>query len=422
MSKSDKSVNDSGSKSTVPLWKRVTEVSGLVAGLIGSVTAIVTSCYQLVAFVSPILERWLGSPPSDLVVSITPDLSSAQLYTRILAEAGVHAKSATLDQTDSLGAQPPGLIIIDGRLQGVKRLAGMLQQRSWARAQVIAMGGIGSAVITEIDPDTILADIEYERNDPVIFGAPELPSKLTAGLPTNQPFTVYSEIPQNNLANAAVYDHHSLATLGALGIVRRTSVSRFPCAGSYWPVVQQGRCVFWGYTDDPENLTEEGKRLLLNLVKYLQSEQTKSVQAETLELGKAPPLRYSDKLDCAGTAPVDEQAYPFVVDRPGVIRVQVHSKEPLALILNGPGRLNAYARQDAIDPEVAHAATQQEIDNGTKWKVSVKSFDMKPGSKIPYTITIDYPPPRQRHPFIWISLGPQDWRSSALSQSLASGA
>jgi hypothetical protein len=60
---------------------------------------------------------------------------------------------------------------------------------------------------------------------------------------------------------------------------------------------------------------------------------------------------------------------------------------------------------DGINPKVAYTVTQQEISNGKKWRVSVTSFDTKPGSKIPYTIRIDYPPPPQRHPFIWIGLG-----------------
>ena len=193
--------------------------------------------------------------------------------------------------------------------------------------------------------------------------------------------------------------------LGALGIVRRTSAKRFPCSGNYWPVVQQDRYVFWGYADDPQNLTSEGKRLLLNIVTYLQSPQAGSVQTEALELVRAPPLHYSDKLDCTGETPTDEQQYPFAVDQPGAIRVQVRSKDAISLILNGPGKLNAYARKDGVDPEIAYTVTQQEIGRGTKWKASVKSFDMKPGTKISYTITIDYPPPRQRHLFIWIGIG-----------------
>ena len=393
----DTTAIDAKAKSIGPLWKRVIEALGLAAGLIGSVTAIVIAYNEVAASVSRLLE------PSDLVVTLVPDLSSAQVYTRILADAGIRAKSATLEQINSLGSEAAGVVIIDGRLQAPERIAGLLKERSWAKAQLIGMGSIGSAVIREIDPDTILSYIEHEHNDPIIFGGPDVPSELTAGLPTDHPFNVYTAAPLND--DAAVYDEHSLAVLGALGIVRRTSANRFPCGGGYWPIVQQGRYVFWGYADDPENLTAEGKRLLLNLVKYLQSELARKFQTETVELRQTPPLLHSDKLDCTSATPGDEQTYPLLVNQPGTIRIQVNSKEPLSLILNGPGRVNAYARKDGTDLQVAYTVTQHEITRGTQWKATVTSFSMKPGDRIPYRISIDYPPPQERHLFIWIAIG-----------------
>ena len=402
-------MSENSETTAAPRWKRVIEAFGLAAGLVGSLTAIVTASKEMIAYVFPLVEHWVVSPPSDLVVSLAPSLSSAQVYTRILMDAGIRATSATLDEIQSLSSKPAGLVIIDGRLQGPKRIADLLRQRPWAGAQLIGMGGIGSAVISDLDPDTILSAIEYESNDPVVFGPADLPSKLTAGVPPDHPFAVYADTPRDPQTNAAVYDSHSLAVLGALGIVRRTSAKRFPCSGNYWPVVQQGRYVFWGYADDPQNLTTEGKRLLLNIVTYLQSGQARSAQTKALESVQAPPLHYSDKLDCTGDTPVDEQQYPFVVDQPGTISVQVRSKDALSLILNGPhglpGQFNAFRRKDGINPEVVYTVTQKEIGLGTKWRARVMSFDMKPGTKISYMITIDYPLPRQLHPFIWIVIG-----------------
>jgi len=349
----------------------------------------------------------LEGAPSDLVMSITPDLSSAQLYNRILAEAGFRAKSITPDQIQSLRAEPAGVIIIDGSIhQAPANLADMLNRRPLERTRIIAMVPFGVELLKRMEPGTVLADVEGDPNDPVIFGSSNLPADLTTGLPMSAPFNLYSDTPRNVRGDVAVYDSHSLAALGAFGIVRRTTPSRFPCAGSYWPVVQQNRYVLWGYADDPENLTTEGKRLLANLVKYLQVDQaTKFREAEVVEATAVPPLHYSDKLECTGTAPVDEQLYPFIVGEPGTIRIEVQSQAPLDLILNGPGRLNAYARVKAVSPELDYNVTKQDVGRGAKWIARVVDFDLKPGGRVPYRITIDYPPLRKWHPFLWAGVG-----------------
>ena len=388
-------------------WKRAVETMSLIAGLIGSVTAIVTAYNEVSVFVFPALQRLLGTAPSDLVISVVPDRASAQVYDRILAEAGLRAKSLTADQIQNLGAEPAGVVIVDGRVQVSASVAGLFSRRPLEITRLIGMGNSGAALISEIDPGTILGpgNLEQERNDPVIFGTPNPPPSLMAGLPTDRPINLYANPPRNESDNVAIYDNHSLPALGAIGIVRRTSVSRFPCAGGYWPIVQQGRFVLWGYKDDLQNLSDEGKRLLVNVIRYLQVDQADKHQLVTQELSQTSPLHYSDKLDCTGKMPVDEQVYPFVIDQPGTIQIKVQSQGRLSLILNGPGQTGFYARKDDVAPEIAYSVTQHDVDRGINWRATVKDFVLKPGSKVPYMITIDFPPHRVRHPFIWIGIG-----------------
>jgi len=390
-----------------PVWRRVAEALGLIAGLIGSLTAIISAYNEVSVFVFAEIDRLRGTAPSDLVVSVAPDHASAQIYGRIFAEAGLHAKSLTADQIESLSAEPAGVVIIDGRINTLPaNFSAGFRKRPLERARLIAMGRRGSTVIGAVEPGTVLQDIEFERNDPVILGALNLPAGLTTGLPADQPFRLYTGQPQNELTNSAVYDQHSLLAIGALGVVRRAEeVRRFQCAGDYWPVVQQGRAIFWGYEDDPQNLTEEGKRLLVNLVKYLLADQANEASAAPAASSQNPPLQYSDKLDCTGTAPVDEQIYAFAVDQPGMIRIKVDSQQSLSLILNGPGRINAYARKDGVAPEIAYAVTVADIVGGTRWRVSVKDFSLKQGDKVAYAIRIDFPPPRISHLVLWMFIG-----------------
>jgi hypothetical protein len=118
------------------------------------------------------VERLLGTAPSDLVVSIVPNPSSGQLYDRLLTEAGLRAKWITIDQIQSL-RERAGVVIIDGGIEQMPE-ADMFLGRSLERARLIGMGRLGGRLFREIAPDTVLAGLESERNDPVISGTPNL--------------------------------------------------------------------------------------------------------------------------------------------------------------------------------------------------------------------------------------------------------
>ena len=59
-------------------WKRVVETTGLIAGFIGSVTAIVTAYNEVSAFAFPALQRLLGTAPSELVIAVVPHGQAGQ--------------------------------------------------------------------------------------------------------------------------------------------------------------------------------------------------------------------------------------------------------------------------------------------------------------------------------------------------------
>lgn len=88
-------------------------------------------------------------------------------------------------------------------------------------------------------------------------------------------------------------------------------------------------------------------------------------------IGTAPALPFS-------IGPSDKDEYRFIVGAPGEIRVQAEwtgTAGNLALILNGPGQVNAYARQDGTSPlEIRYAVTGADVSKGETWTIGIWNF------------------------------------------------
>lgn len=74
----------------------------------------------------------------------------------------------------------------------------------------------------------------------------------------------------------------------------------------------------------------------------------------------------------------DRDVLEITLGRAGVVRIQVSwrgSTETLAVILNGPGQTNTYARQDGRSPlTVEFEVTDDLLRLGRQWRVSVVNF------------------------------------------------
>lgn len=408
MANSDAGVKKNGPEPPAkPFLRRVAEILAFFAGLIGSVTAIVASYNQLSTSVTPWVARLFSPAPSNLIVSLVPNLSAAQLYTRIFAEAGLRARSVTIDQITGLEAEDPGIVIIDGGLRRENMSAlGILKQQRYQTTSLIGMGYVGALLIHELDPNSVVGakHIAHGPNDPVVLGELNLPPGIANGLPTDRPFNVYAVSSSNQIDTVAVYDQGSLIAQGAIGFARSGSSEPAACGGSYWPVAQHGRYVLWGFADHPERLSSDGKRLLVNLVKYLQNSRTDSSRSlpAQIESMKFRPGEYSDLLGCA----VKSQKYGFQVSRAGTIRLKVNSQIRLALILNGPGQIGYYERKDDVAPELQYTVTQQQLTRGTEWTATVTYFGrIEPNTTLPYSITIEYPVAERPNPLFWSAVG-----------------
>jgi hypothetical protein len=74
----------------------------------------------------------------------------------------------------------------------------------------------------------------------------------------------------------------------------------------------------------------------------------------------------------------DKDEYRFIVGAPGEIRVQAAwtgTASNLALILNGPGQVSAYARQDGSSPlELRYTVTSADVAKGETWTIGIWNF------------------------------------------------
>ncbi len=74
----------------------------------------------------------------------------------------------------------------------------------------------------------------------------------------------------------------------------------------------------------------------------------------------------------------DKDEYSFIVGTPGEIRVQAAwtgTASNLALILNGPGQVNAYARQDGSSPlDLRYTVTNADVAKGEIWTIGIWNF------------------------------------------------
>lgn len=89
----------------------------------------------------------------------------------------------------------------------------------------------------------------------------------------------------------------------------------------------------------------------------------------------------------------DRQEYNFKVYKEGYIKVDAiwaGTARELALILNGPGQRGYYQRKDGRSPlAIRFKVTNQLLNKGNEWKISIVNFSRKGPAK--GSLTIEYP-------------------------------
>ena len=121
----------------------------------------------------------------------------------------------------------------------------------------------------------------------------------------------------------------------------------------------------------------------LHINRPLTTDLGETISATTLTGAGTPSGATPNSLPANG-----ERELFFEVQRPGKISVLAEfSGTDLALILNGPGRLNAYERVDGSGLlKLEYKVTAEDLEKGTAWRLKLKNFSDTPAQKVALTL------------------------------------
>lgn len=149
--------------------------------------------------------------------------------------------------------------------------------------------------------------------------------------------------------------------------------------------------MLWGFDCPAEQLTEAGKRLFVNLLFSQKLHPPVPLSQARKKLEYVQPGLVSDRLN----AQFPTNMLHFQVRQPGLITTRLSwnpAERPLALILNGPGQTNAFARKDGRSPiEITFDVTDKYLSTGIDWAIHLSSFEDVGATVINYKLELSFP-------------------------------
>lgn len=285
------------------------------------------------------------------------------------------------DALNQLGILNPDLIIVAADTRGVwSEMSPRVLRSLFVGKKVVALGN-GGAELLQVLGATIgrgsamhgagLSEIVLE-NFP--FGFVDRPS-----LPTK--FSVHSPVRSDVLG---IYDAGSPALRGF------EAFARWPTHKNHWTIARQGNLLFWGYDAPLDTLTNEGRTLLIALIRDHHDRPFVSFEDRLPRIEPVQPGLHSDKL----SKDFSSHTWHIQLSRPGYIHATLRSDsttEPLTLLLNGPGKIGYFERKDGKSPlEISFDVTEDLLARGDIWRISVTKFGEIP-KPIVYEIELKFP-------------------------------
>ena len=209
----------------------------------------------------------------------------------------------------------------------------------------------------------------------------QIPALSKSPLPISSSDSVL-QVSQSG-SDIGVYDEGSPDIAGFEGIANWKNQEH------HWPIARQGNYVFWGFGSSVDQLTEGGKRLLVNLMinHKLHPSIPLSQARKTVEF--IQPGTVSDRIN--GQFP--RNILHFQVRQRGRITARLSWSPPerqLTLILNGPGQVGYFARKDGVSPiEIAFDVTDKNVSAGTDWAIT--AFGDLGATVINYKLDLSFP-------------------------------
>jgi hypothetical protein len=314
---------------------------------------------------------------------ITDQLDLFQELSSYLQQKGVQVAVLDTGHFGDLSTTWPDVIIVGPDTGKVwyntsKTILGKL----FENYKVIGFGEGGAALFAQLGLE--IAD-GHGMHGNLARVAVEIPELLQSPLSVAAQDKIVEIYPASNADVVGIYDEGSPVIAGFEGIARWTDDK------NHWPFCRQGNYLLWGFNAPAGEMTDAGRQLFVNLLLNHKERPSVPLSQTHVKVSYVKPGLISERL----TKQFTKQAWPFQISQPGPISVQLSwspPELPLALILNGPGQVGYFARQDGRSPQkLVYGVTDKDVAKGTDWRISVTCFGDLDSTAIDYKLDLSFP-------------------------------
>lgn len=246
----------------------------------------------------------------------------------------------------------------------------------------------------------MLSGIAQSHHSRVVLDDKVKPKSIGSDIPTSKLVEIYTGGEHGDGSAVGAYDGGSTALVGAQGVARMAATQQAdPCRGSHWSVAVQGNLALWGYSLPATMLTAEGRQIFAELAAHMRDSDYVAMDRSRTTVN---PGDISGQLGCGLVV----QDFRFRPSGPGAIKVTAHADREFTLVLNGPIRVGALARDDAVDPKVTFQVEPQHLQVPGFWRAHITYFgDLQPNETFPFTGSLEYPyTPDHSRLWIWLAI------------------
>jgi hypothetical protein len=301
--------------------------------------------------------------------------------------AGYGAESAVLspDELGKIGISEPDLVVVS-----TDTADAWFKQPQWAlkkvfeNYKVVGMGQGSSQLFSVLGLEINSGQAAHSPSGtPLIV---EVAALLKSPLSISSSDNVL-QVAQTGSDSIGVYDEGSPDIAGFEGIARWSN------SKNHWPIARQGNYVLWGFDSPVEQMTDAGKRLLVNLLISHKLRPAVPLSQARKKHEYVQPGLISERLNVQ----FPTNRFYFQVRQPGHISAKLSwspPERPLALILNGPGKGQdrPFARKDGVSPvEIGFDVTDAQVSTGVDWQIALHWFENIGNATLTYSLELSFP-------------------------------
>lgn len=306
---------------------------------------------------------------------------SIESLTKYLEKLGAEISFLQVDELSEISITNPDIIIIGDDTEAAwKEQSPIILKKIFENYKVVGMGDGGCELFGVLGLEIGGEHTMHGSDSTILVEVPQLLEMPHAISSSDKTITVYKH------ANVrGVHDDGSPIIAGFEGI-GRSKGSR-----NHWPIARQGNFLLWGFHAPVDEMTEAGKQLFVNLLMNHKVKPAISLSQARKRVDYIKPGIISERL----TSQFSGHTWHLKMEKKGNIKAVLSwepSDSPLALILNGPGRLGYFARKDGRSPlSIKFNVEEAQIRKGSEWRISIKSFRKLGKIRINYQLKLSFP-------------------------------